>query len=325
MKRYLHPDQKILIAGARGMVGSAIGRQLKKQGYHNLLTPSRQELDYCEQAQVRAYFKLHQPDVVVIAAAKVGGIYANMTYPAEFIYQNIMIESHLIHEAHMHHIDRLLFLGSSCIYPKFAPQPMTEEVMLTSSLEPTNEAYAIAKIAGIKLCDAYRQQYGRHYISAMPTNLYGPGDSYHPENSHVIPGLMRRFYEAKIENRSEVVMWGSGNALREFLFVDDLAEACVYLLESYDDPMHINIGSHEEISIGELAKLIAKVVGYEGKITHDLTKPDGVLRKKTDISRITALGWQPKISLEEGLPIAFQNFLVHYNKARTPLTEPVIS
>lgn len=308
MTHYLHHEQKILIAGARGMVGSAICRRLEAQGYHNLLTPTHSELDYCEQASVRAYLKEHHPDVIIIAAARVGGIYANMTYPANFLYENLMIECNLIHEAHKQNIDRLLFLGSTCIYPKLANQPIDEEALLSGPLEPTNEAYALAKICGIKLCNYYRTQFGRHYISAMPTNLYGPGDNYHPENSHVIPGLIRRFHEAKMENKLEVPMWGSGNVLREFLYVDDLAEGCLFLLENYDDALHINLGTLEEITIADLAKAVAKTVDYSGKITHDLSKPDGTPRKKSDLTRITKLGWQPKTSLEEGLALAYRDF-----------------
>ena len=310
MKRYLHAEQKILIAGARGMVGLALCRQLEKKGYHNLLTPSHAELDYCEQASVRSYLKKQCPDVIVIAAARVGGIYANMTYPADFLYQNLMIECNLIHEAHRHTIDRLLFLGSTCIYPKHAVQPINEEALLSGPLEPTNEAYALAKICGIKLCTYYKEQYGRHYISAMPTNLYGLGDNYHPENSHVIPGLIRRIHEAKIAKKPEVSMWGSGDVLREFLYVDDLAEACLILLESYDEALHINIGSSEEVTIANLAKLVAKTVDYKGRLTHDLSKPDGVPRKKSDLTRITKLGWQAKTKLKEGLPLAYKDFLM---------------
>ncbi len=309
MENLLQPSHKILIAGAKGMVGSATARALKKQGYHNLLTPSHKELDYIDQQSVRAYLKAHKPDVIVIAAAKVGGIYANMSYPAEFLYQNLMIECNLIHEAHACGIDRLLFLGSTCIYPKLAPQPIDELALLTGPLEPTNEAYALAKICGIKMCSFYRQQYGRRYISAMPTNLYGPGDNYHPENSHVIPGLIRRFHEAKIADQSEVNMWGSGNVLREFLYVDDLAEGCIYMLKHYDDALHMNIGSSEEISIKDLAHLVAKTVGYRGDITHDLTKPDGTPRKKSDLTRITNLGWKSKITLDCGLALAYEDFL----------------
>lgn len=305
----LKHDHKILVAGAHGMVGSAIVRTLKAAGYHSLLTPTHRELDYKDQRVVHAFFQENQPDVVVIAAAKVGGIWANMTYPAEFLYDNLMIECNLIHEAHISGVDRLLFLGSSCIYPREAPQPIPEEALLSAPLEKTNEAYAIAKIAGIKLCEFYRKQYGRRYISAMPTNLYGPGDNYHPENSHVIPALLRRFHEAKEQKRPEVKIWGTGNARREFLYVEDLAEGCLCLLQEYDGALHLNIGSDEEISITHLSHLIKEVVGFEGKITHDLSKPDGTPRKKTDLTRISKLGWKAKMPLKEGLKLSYQDFL----------------
>jgi len=305
---YLSKEQRILIAGGRGMVGSAIYRNLQKQGYQHLFVPSREELDLLEQDQVRRYLKEHQFDVVVISAAKVGGIWANMHYPAEFIYDNLMIQSLLIHEAHVAGVDRLLFLGSSCIYPKFCEQPIKEEMLLTSELEPTNEAYAIAKIAGVKMCYYYQRQYGRKYISAMPTNLYGPGDNYHPENAHVIPALLRRFHEAKESGAAEVVIWGSGQVQREFLYVDDLAKACVLLLDSYFEPMHVNIGSPDEVTILELAKLIKEVVGFRGEIVLDRSKPDGTPRKKCDLSRISKLGWQATTSLKEGLSLSYEDF-----------------
>lgn len=294
------------------MVGSAITRELHARGYSKLLTPKRCSLDYTDQQAVRSYLREHRPDAIVIAAAKVGGIYANMTYPANFLYENLMIECNLIHEAHLAGVDRLLFLGSTCIYPRLAPQPMKEEALLSGPLESTNEAYALAKICGIKFCTFYRQQYGRNYISVMPTNLYGPGDNYHLENSHVIPGMIRRFHEAKMSGQSEVAIWGTGNATREFLYVDDLAEGCVYLLEHYNEPLHLNLGSHQEMTIKDLARSVAKVIGYEGEIVHDLTKPDGTPRKKSDISRVTALGWKPKISLEEGLKLAYADFLTNH-------------
>lgn len=306
---YLQPEHLIFVAGAHGMVGSAIVRALKRSGYKNLLTPRREELDFTEQGDVRAYLKKQKPDAMVISAAKVGGIHANQTYPADFLYDNLIIECNLIHEAHKADVKRLLFLGSTCIYPKFAPQPICEEALLTGPLEPTNEAYAIAKIAGVKLCQFYRQQYRRHYCAAMPTNLYGPNDNYHPENSHVIPGLLRRFHVAKEEGTPEVMMWGTGNVKREFLHVDDLAEACLHILERYDDPMHINVGSHEEVTIRQLAEMIAEAVGYQGKIVNDLSKPDGTPRKKTDLTRISQLGWKPKIPLKEGLSQAYAAFL----------------
>ena len=290
------------------MVGSALAACLYGEGYDNLLAPSHSELDCIDQLAVRNYLQAHKPQVVVIAAAKVGGIWANMTYPAEFIYENLMIGSNLIHESHQADIPRLLYLGSTCIYPREAPQPMAEEVLLTGPLEETNEAYALAKIACIKMCQFYRAQYGRSYISAMPTNLYGPGDNYHPENSHVIPGLLRRFHEAKSSGSQTVQIWGTGQARREFLYVEDLARALLHLLQHYDEPGHINVGSLEEVAILHLAKQVALAVGYKGRIIHDLSKPDGMPRKKTDLSRILSLGWKPTISLEEGLKRTYQAF-----------------
>lgn len=298
---YLFHQHKILIAGSRGMVGSALTRCLLKSGYDNLLLPVRQDVDFTNQIEVQNYLAKHKPDVIVIAAAKVGGILANSTYPADFLYENLMIATNLIHEAHKLDINRILYLGSSCIYPKFAPQPIEEEALLTGALEPTNEAYAIAKIAGLKLCHYYQKQYGRKYISAMPTNLYGPGDNYHPENSHVVPALLRKFHVAKLKKVPEVTIWGSGQALREFLHVDDLAEALLYLLKYYEGLSHVNIGSDEELSINDLARMIAKVVGYQGEIKHDLSKPEGTPRKKILTDKIYSLGWKPKIPLFEGL------------------------
>lgn len=302
-------DAKIFIAGAQGMVGKALVRALAQRGNTSLLTPTRKELDLLDQTATRNYLQQHLPDIIIIAAARVGGILANQTFPAEFLYQNLMIATNLIHEAHLAGVNRLLFLGSSCIYPKHAPQPISEESLLTSPLEPTNSAYALAKIAGVKLCEYYSTQYGRKYISAMPTNLYGPGDNYHPTHSHVIPGLIRRFHEAKMESKNEVEIWGTGSALREFLFVDDLAEACLFLLENYEDPTPINIGSGEEISIQQLAQQLSQVIGYQGLIKNDPTKPDGTPRKKLDLSKLTALGWRAKVPLSVGLPLAYSNFL----------------
>lgn len=309
MANLLNHNHKIFIAGGHGMVGSAIARALKTNGYLNILTPDRKELDLTEQSKVRNFLFHHQPDIVVIAAAKVGGIHANMTYPADFLYDNLIIECNLIHGCHLANVNRLLFLGSTCIYPKFAPQPILEESLLRGELEPTNEGYAIAKIAGVKLCQYYSIQYGRRYIAAMPTNLYGPGDNYHPQNAHVLPSLLRRFHEAKNAGQNEVLMWGSGNVLREFLHVDDLALGCLRLLEKYEDDLHVNIGSNEEVTIRKLAEMIAETVGYKGTIINDISKPDGTPRKKTDISRISNLGWQPKISLSEGLKLTYENFL----------------
>lgn len=305
----LEKHHKILIAGAHGMVGSSLVRHLRFQGYDNLIIPTREELDYVDQISVRKFLNVNRPDTIVVAAAKVGGIWANMTYPAEFIHSNLMIACNLIHEAHKADVLRLLYLGSTCIYPREAAQPLSEEALLTGPLEKTNEAYALAKIAGIKMCQFYRTQYGRRYIAAMPTNLYGPQDNYHPENSHVIPALIRRFHEAKEENAQQVTIWGTGNVKREFLFVDDLAQACLHLLRTYDGELPLNIGSEDEVTIRELAEIIASVVGYKGEITLDLSKPDGTPRKKTDISRILSLGWRPTTLLVEGLRISYSDFL----------------
>ncbi len=300
---------KIFVAGHRGMVGSAIARCLRRKGFDNLLLATSNELDLRNTAHVNTFFDENRPRFVFLAAAKVGGIHANNTYPAEFLYDNLMIEANVIHAAHRFGVEKLLFLGSSCIYPKFAPQPIREDSLLTGELEPTNEAYAIAKIAGIKLCQAYHKQYGSRFISAMPTNLYGYGDNYHPQNSHVLPALLRRFHEAKIENRPEVVIWGSGRPLREFMFSDDLAEACVFLMEQYEDPALINVGTGEEVSILELANLIGEVVGYSGKITFDPGKPDGTPRKLMDSSRLHALGYKHRVSLREGLRKTYTDFV----------------
>jgi len=313
--------QKIYVAGHRGMVGSAIVRELQKKGYQNIVTRTHAELDLTNQAAVQAFFEKEKPDQVYLAAAKVGGIHANNTFPAEFIYQNLMMESNVIHQAFTHGVKKLLFLGSSCIYPKLAPQPMSEDALLTGKLEPTNEPYAIAKIAGIKLCESYNRQCGQShgidYRSVMPTNLYGPGDNYHPENSHVIPALIRRFHEAKVNNAPEVVIWGTGTPRREFLYVDDMASASVFVMEldkeTYDqhtEPMqsHINVGSGSDITIAELAQTIAKVVDYEGVISFDYSKPDGAPRKWMDSGRLKRLGWRSLIKLEAGLNIAYDGF-----------------
>jgi GDP-L-fucose synthase len=322
-KKMMHSDlsQKIYIAGHRGMVGSAIVRNLKAKGYTNIVTRSHDELDLCNQLDVKAFFEQEKPDQVYLAAARVGGIHANNTYPAEFIYQNLMIEANVIHQAFVSGVKKLLFLGSSCIYPKLAPQPMTEDTLLTGKLEPTNEPYAIAKIAGIKLCESYNRQYGQShgidYRSVMPTNLYGPGDNYHPENSHVIPALIRRFHEAKVNGNSEVVIWGTGTQRREFLYVDDMASAAVFVMELdkqvYDqqtEPMQsfINVGVGSDITIAELAKLVAEVIRYQGKILFDTSKPDGPPRRSIDSSRLCAMGWHPAIDLVKGLTFVYQNF-----------------
>jgi len=302
---------KIFVAGHKGMVGSAITRCLRRNGFDDLVQATSDELDLRNTADVNRFFDENRPRFVFLAAAKVGGIYANDTYPAEFLYDNLMIEANVIHASHRFGVEKLLFLGSSCIYPKFASQPIREDSLLTGELEPTNQAYAIAKIAGIKLCQAYHRQYGSRFISVMPTNLYGYGDNYHPENSHVLPALLRRFHEAKAENRPEVVIWGTGKPLREFMFADDLAEACVFLMENYEDPELINVGTGEEVSILELAKMIGDVVGYSGQITFDPTKPDGTPRKLLDSSRLHALGYKHNISLRDGLKKTYADFLKH--------------
>jgi GDP-L-fucose synthase len=301
-------DSRIFIAGHRGMVGSAVGRELRSRGYRNLIERTSGELNLTQQADVEAFFQAEKPEVVVLAAAKVGGILANSQNLTEFLYQNLMIEMNVIRAAATHGVGRLLFLGSSCIYPKLAPQPLKEEYLLTGSLESTNEAYAIAKIAGLKLTEYYNREHGRAFISAMPSNLYGPGDNYHPDHSHVIPGLIRRFHEAKIGGQGEVRVWGTGSPLREFLHVDDLARACVFLLENYNQSQFLNVGSGEEISIKELAQLIAEVVGYQGRISFDPGKPDGTPRKVMDSSKIRALGWSPVILLKDGLKQAYLDF-----------------
>ena len=291
------------------MVGSAIFRCLERQGFTNLLSASSAELDLRDPQRVNAFFEEEKPGYVFLAAAKVGGIYANDTYPADFLYDNLMIQNNVIHAAWQYKTEKLLFLGSSCIYPKMAPQPIREESLLSGYLEKTNEAYAIAKIAGIKLCQAYYKQHKCRFISAMPTNMYGFGDNYHPENSHVLPALLRRFHEAVRDNKPDVPIWGSGKPLREFMFSDDLAEACVFLMQTYEDPELINVGTGEEISILELAKLIAEVVGYTGKIVFDPTKPDGTPRKLMDSSRLHALGYKHRISLREGIEMTYADFL----------------
>ena len=317
---------KIYVAGHRGMVGSAIVRQLLAHGHpaDRIVTRTHAELDLTDQAAVRAFFATERPDQVYLAAAKVGGIHANNTYPAEFIYQNLMMQANVIDAAFRHGVQKLLFLGSSCIYPKLAPQPMREDALLTGTLEPTNEPYAIAKIAGIKLCESYNRQYGQShgvdYRSVMPTNLYGPGDNYHPENSHVIPALIRRFHEAKVNHAPSVTIWGTGTPRREFLYVDDMAAACVYVMslskaiyEQHTQPMlsHINVGCGEDVTILQVAQAVARTVGYTGQIHTDPAKPDGTPRKLMDSSRLNALGWQAKVGLEDGLKAAYQDFLAN--------------
>jgi len=292
---------KIYIAGHRGMVGSSILRALKARGYSNFLLKTSTELDLRNQQEVAEFFALEKPDYVFLAAAKVGGILANNTFRADFIYENIMIQSNIIHQAYLNGVKKLLFLGSSCIYPKLALQPLKEEYLLTGLLEPTNEPYAIAKIAGIKMCDAYRAQYGCNFISVMPTNLYGPNDNYDLSNSHVLPALLRKFITAKNNGDSSVTIWGTGSPLREFLHADDLADACLFLMENYNEPGLVNIGVGEDISILDLAKLVKKVVGFNGDIVTDIMKPDGTPRKLMDVSKLTDLGWKARISLEEGI------------------------
>ncbi|WP_143870060.1 GDP-L-fucose synthase [Catenovulum sediminis] len=317
--------KKIFVAGHKGMVGSAIVRQLENQPDIEIIVRDRSELNLLDQAAVAEFFKTENIDQVYLAAAKVGGIIANNTYPAEFIYENLMMECNIVHSAHLAGVNDLLFLGSSCIYPKLAEQPMKEEALLTGTLEPTNEPYAIAKIAGIKLCESYNRQYGRNFRSAMPTNLYGENDNFHPENSHVIPALIRRFHEAKLNNASEVIAWGSGKPMREFLHVDDMAAACIHIMNLDDEtyqantqPMlsHINVGTGVDCTIRELVETVAKVVGFEGEIKFDATKPDGAPRKLMDSSRLEALGWKYTISLEDGLAQTYQWFLNNQNKFR---------
>ncbi|MEM1083916.1 MAG: GDP-L-fucose synthase [Verrucomicrobiota bacterium] len=300
---------KIFVAGHRGMVGSALVRGAEQRGGFKVLTAGRDRVDLCDQSSTFVFLEEERPEIVVIAAAKVGGIHANATYPADFIYENLAIAANLVEGSRQAGVDRVLFLGSTCIYPKLAPQPMPEDCLLTSPLETTNEAYAIAKIAGLKMCQHYRAQHGLLYHSAMPTNLYGPGDNYHPENSHVIPALIRRFHEAKEANLSEVAIWGTGTPRREFLHVDDLADACFHLLGLSDPPDWVNVGVGDDIAIIDLARLIAETIGYEGEIITDPSKPDGTPRKLVDIARIRETGWQPRIDFRDGLAAAYQDFL----------------
>jgi GDP-L-fucose synthase len=300
---------KIYVAGHRGMVGSAIVRKLEAAGYSNIVTRSSRELDLREQAAVRAFFREERPEYVFLAAAKVGGIVANNTYRADFLYDNLMIEANLIHASFEAGVRKLLFLGSSCIYPKLAPQPLREEYLLTGELEPTNEPYAIAKIAGVKLCEAYRDQHGCDFISVMPTNLYGYRDNYHPTNSHVLPALIRRFHEARESGQDTVTIWGTGSPRREFLFADDLAAACLFLMEAYSGREPVNVGTGEDVSIRELAELVREAVGYEGRLVFDASKPDGTPRKLMDVSRLHSLGWRHTTELREGIRMAYADFL----------------
>lgn len=305
----MEKNAKIYVAGHRGMVGSAIFRKLQAEGYTNLVIRSSQELDLRNQQAVADFFAAEKPDYVFLAAAKVGGIVANNTYRADFLYENLAIQNNVIHQAYLHGVKKLLFLGSSCIYPKLAPQPLKEEYLLTGLLEPTNEPYAIAKIAGIKLCDAYRDQYGCNFISIMPTNLYGYNDNYHPENSHVLPALIRKFHEAKTSGAASVTVWGTGSPLREFLFADDLADACYFLMQEYNEAGLVNIGTGIDLSIKDLALLIKEVVGFTGDLVFDTSKPDGTPRKLLDVSKLHTLGWKHRIALQEGLALAYQDFL----------------
>ena len=301
-------DARIFVAGHRGMVGSAIVRLLQKEGYSNILVRTSSGLNLMDQAAVHAFFAEEKPEYVFLAAAKVGGIHANNVYRADFLYNNLMIETNVIHASYQHKVEKLLFLGSSCIYPKLAPQPLKEESLLTGLLEPTNEPYAIAKIAGIKLCEAYRDQYGCNFISAMPTNLYGPNDNYDLNNSHVLPALIRKFHTAKMENADRVEVWGTGSPLREFLHVDDLAEACVYLMLHYNDKLFVNIGTGTDLSIKELAEMIQSIVGFDGELFWNTEKPDGTPRKLMDVSRIHNMGWKHRISLQEGISAVYAEY-----------------
>ncbi len=305
----MEKNAKIYVAGHRGMVGSAIFRKLEKEGYSNLITRTSAELDLRDQNAVADFFSEEKPDYVFLAAAKVGGIVANNTYRAQFLYENLMIQNNIIHNSYLQGVKKLMFLGSSCIYPKMAPQPLKEEYLLTGPLEQTNEPYAIAKIAGIKMCDAYRDQYGCNYVSVMPTNLYGYNDNYHPENSHVLPALIRKFHEAKVSGKDKVVVWGTGNPKREFLFADDLADACVSLMETYNERNLINIGTGEDVTIKELALLIKKITGFEGELEFDSSKPDGTPRKLMDVSKLHSFGWKHRVELEEGIKLAYKDFL----------------
>lgn len=302
---------KIYVAGHRGMVGSAIVRQLEAQGYSNLLVRTSKELDLRNQADVADFFEVEKPEYVFLAAAKVGGIVANNTYRADFLYENLAIQNNIIHQSYLQGVKKMLFLGSSCIYPKLAPQPLKEEYLLSGFLEPTNEPYAIAKIAGIKLCEAYRSQYGCNFISAMPTNLYGPNDNYDLQNSHVLPAMIRKFHEAKTSGKTEVVLWGTGSPMREFLYADDLAAACMYLMENYNEAELVNVGTGVDVTIKELAETVQEIVGFEGDLVWDTSKPDGTPRKLMDVSKLHAVGWKHTIELKEGIKLAYADFLAH--------------
>ena len=312
MQRQMDKESKIYVAGHRGMVGSAIVRELQQQGYSNIITRTHAELDLCRQEAVEAFFSAERPEYVFLAAAKVGGIGANSAMPADFMYMNMMLEMNVIHAAWQYGCRKLEFLGSSCIYPRMAPQPMTEQCLLTSSLEQTNEAYALAKISGLKYCEYLNRQYHTDYISVMPTNLYGPNDNYHPENSHVLPALIRRLHEAKVARAASVVCWGDGSPLREFLYVDDLANLCVFLMNNYSGNETVNAGTGKELSIKELAEMVARVVGYEGRIEWDTSRPNGTPRKLLDVSKAARLGWTYKTELEDGIRLAYKDYMSRY-------------
>ncbi len=310
----MEKEAKIYVAGHRGMVGSAIVRALEKQGYKNIIKRTSKELDLRRQDAVEEFFAAEKPDYVFLAAAKVGGIIANSEAPADFMYDNMILEMNVIHEAYKNNVKKLMFLGSSCIYPRLAPQPMSESCLLTSALEQTNEAYALAKISGLKYCEYLNRQYHTDYISVMPTNLYGPNDNYHPQHSHVLPALIRRFHEAKLAKLPEVVIWGTGKPIREFLYVDDLADACVYLMNTYSGNETVNLGTGKELTISQLAQLVKKVIGYKGEIKYDTSKPDGTPRKLLDVSKLEKLGWKYKTELEDGIKLTYEDFL--HNKMR---------
>ena len=308
----MNKDSKIYVAGHRGLVGSAIVRNLEAKGYTNIVYRTHEELDFTNQANVQAFFKEEQPEYVILAAAKVGGIHANNTYPADFIYDNLMIQNNVIKAAHDYKVKKLLFLGSTCIYPKMAPQPIREEYLLTGALEETNEAYAVAKIAGLEMCKFFKRQYGDNFISCMPTNLYGPNDNFDLQSSHVLPALIRKFHEAKVNGRDTVEVWGTGTPLREFIYVDDMADACVFLMENYDGEQHVNIGTGEEVSIRELAETVKEVVGFEGELVFNTDMPDGTPRKLTTVDKLHRLGWKHKTSLNGGIKLAYEWFLENY-------------
>lgn len=308
----MNKDSKIYVAGHRGLVGSAIVRNLEAKGYTNIIYRTHKELDLTNQADVQAFFKEEQPEYVILAAAKVGGIHANNTYPADFIYDNLMIQNNVIKAAHDYNVKKLLFLGSTCIYPKMAPQPIREEYLLTGALEETNEAYAVAKIAGLEMCKFFKRQYGDNFISCMPTNLYGPNDNFDLKSSHVLPALIRKFHEAKVNGSDTVEVWGTGTPLREFIYVDDMADACVFLMENYDGEQHVNIGTGEEVSIRQLAETVKEVVGFEGELVFNTNMPDGTPRKLTTVDKLHGLGWKHKVSLNEGIRLAYEWFLENY-------------